>query len=297
MDSKPLTPPRRKVRLAKPIKQQYESYSAIVNTLSLENELSVVGYYNIIPLIINKETKFVRAVNKNGQTVYIIIDTDGYIPENKEIKYVSTDESSLPYSLKIGALNVGGHDVTGVAFEYNKRICIVTKNDNFEPTEVNYVWAGDTDQLTELLVISHPVVKLSEIRAVPVDVLACTDSALRKLRNEMYMKLTKSFNERLTQVDLLKCRLKRFEELKNLAACQLTNTMNILENMHKCEHTIDEQKLIQTNLYLRNSGMTELLVGMQSLLNDTSVVLTMSNHIEDMNKQFEEMFSGLDKMI
>src|SRR5690606_12917323 len=104
---------------------EIKDYKTLIVKVSLENELLNMGYTLMNKVIINEnghnKTHFIKAKNRKGQNVYILIDVDGYttVDDNDLILKEYKNISIIPHSIKSGALNNACNEVHGVAFECN----------------------------------------------------------------------------------------------------------------------------------------------------------------------------------
>jgi hypothetical protein len=113
---------------------EVRNYQGIVSNSSLENELLNAGYAPLSKIVIrtdggDKRTQYIKAINKNGQKVFILIDVHGYTTaRSTDLTLVESQSASIvPYSLKTGAFNCAGKDVCGVAFECGAdAVCVLS---------------------------------------------------------------------------------------------------------------------------------------------------------------------------
>lgn len=152
----------------------------------IENELRELEY-SVVSKVVTEKLQFLKAINNKGQKVYIYID----IIENKhtsdyDIMMIENNTNLLSHSIKNGAYNCVGTDVSGVVFEYGTNsICTIMRGDNdLKLNETNYVFNHETQSHNfEGCVRTYPIIKLSELRVNPDIILCNTDIVTRRFRN------------------------------------------------------------------------------------------------------------------
>ena len=111
---------------------EVRNYQGVITHASLENELLNAGYVPLSKIVVrteggDKRTQYIKAMNKNGQKVFIMVDVHGYTTaRSTDLTLIeSHNVSVVPYSLKTGAYNCASKDVCGVAFECGTRaVCV-----------------------------------------------------------------------------------------------------------------------------------------------------------------------------
>src|SRR5438445_4884722 len=184
-----------------------------INTINpvIENELMSYEYICLNSITIQNDKKiqidhYIKALNKLGQKVYILIDVKYDNQLDADLTLIETKRGNiLPYSLKSGAALLFGMDVTGVAFECDKNgLCVLThsiddQDDNLNVIESNFTFL-DAYQQNHVVIenygchLSYPVVKLSEIRVNNQLVVEGTDIVTKKLRINAYNEYMNDLN-------------------------------------------------------------------------------------------------------
>ena len=105
----------------------------------MESELLSFGYVPLNKIVIKNQSdelmsdQYVKAVNKMGQKVYILLDADNMQNIDSDLTLVETKNGNIiPYSLKNGALKMAGMDASGIAFECQGGLCVVSNVMNEE---------------------------------------------------------------------------------------------------------------------------------------------------------------------
>jgi len=261
------------------------------NKASLENNLLEMGYAILSKIMIeNDNIKFVKAVNKNGQIVYIMIDQTAYA-STKNIIMASSKVATidlapdeiktgrarvLPYSVKISALECAKFDVCGVAFECKDKICFIDHDDHLKPRETNFVYLTSSDLGSdygvgaledEEVFLVYPVVRLSEIKANANLVLNNTDIITKKLRNTAYLSLESSFLAGQNDVIAANNGFNIFSQNYQQIAAQINVDITELERLNQIyinnppNNDEDKQRFrdVQFNLRQRNEYADDLL--------------------------------------
>jgi hypothetical protein len=234
------------------------------NKIKIDDELLEAEYIVINKIYDDDILKYIKAINKNGQKVLINIDENN---NDFNISKKRADKSDkLPYNIKTSALNCINNVVCGVALQCgNDEMCIINKNSkDLKIKETLYDYNGEDKNDDDLIV--YPVIKLSEIKLNPKDLLVNTDVATARLQNMAYNtqlenlgttsvelnKLNNNFNKfnilREEITDKLKTTLKQLKEINN----KYNNDPQLIENNK------DLYKQVQKNLSIREEKMMKL---------------------------------------
>jgi len=181
----------------------FSTYNDLMQSASLEKELLQAGYLPREKIFVRKESQeeefsearsgdslpaFIKASNKLGQTVYIMVDGKGYVVARQgDLTLIQSKNASvLPYSLKIGVMECAGLDVCGVAFECDDEICTLIRDegDTTVPRETTFTLAQKRAPaaIVDQDHVAYPIVRLSEIRADPAAALANTMASASRIR-------------------------------------------------------------------------------------------------------------------
>ena len=289
---------------------EIRNYQGLITNSSIEMELINLGYSPVSKIVI-KDTKkqYIKAINKNGQTVFISIDTNGYTTtRTSDLTLIESSKSSIiPYSMKTGAYECAKKDVSGIAFVCGSdSVCVLARGEqDLTPTESNFVFvekAGEVAAETEGSIVPYPVIKLSEIKANPELILENTDIVTRRLRNTAYQNYLKELSLEQTSIENLSHAFNKFDMMKNTVAVKLNSTLTQLEEWNTIyinkPPATDELKAkyrqLQFNLTQRNEGVATLLRSMKKVADLRFEIDTISKTINDMTEYCEKEFENID---
>lgn len=298
---------------------EIKDYQGIISNSSIENELIKNGYTPISKIIVRgtagrDQNQYLKAINKKGQRVFVKIDVNGYTTSrNGDITVVETKNVSvIPYSIKTGAFNCAKSEVCGVAFECGSdAICMLAHGeDDLNPMESTFVFidsksAAIKDSPNDSGMMSYPIVKLSEIRANPQQVLINTDIVTRRLRNTSYESGLNELVQVQRSIDNLNQAYLRFDLAKQDAAYKLSSSLSQLEqwndiylaNPPMTDEDRNKFRKIQANLSIRNEGMTTLLKLMKKISNLKPQIDLITRQIDDLTDMAISELSNMDKAL
>src|SRR3972149_7805017 len=298
--------------------QEFEvrNYQGIISKASLENELLNAGYAPLSRIVIrtdngDKRTQFIKAINKKGQKVFILIDVNGYTTaRSTDLTLIEAHNASIvPYSLKTGAYNCAGKDVCGVAFECGPdAVCVLSRDtQDLAPKEANFVFVEQHAPAAAVIesegtIMTYPVVRLSEIRANPALVLSNTDTVTRRLRNTAYVSLLEELATTQQSINKLNEAFVCFNRMREDAATKLNRTLTQLEESNDiyitCPPTNDEDKdkyrRLQFNLTKRNEGIAALLRSMKRVADARIDIDSITGKITDITEYCEKEFAHVE---
>lgn len=301
--------------------QQFEvkDYQGIISNSSLENELLNAGYAPLSKIVIRadggeKRTQYIKAINKMGQKVFILIDVNGYTTaRSTDLTLIEAHNASIvPYSLKTGAYNCAGKDVCGVAFECGSdAVCVLTRAPNdLTPKESNFVFVEQHSQSAATIesegsIMTYPVIRLSEIRANPMLVLQNTDIVTRRLRNSGYTALLQELATTQQSINKLNEAFVRFNNLRESVAGKLNSTLTQLEqwnsvymnNPPTTDEAKDKYRALQYNLALRNENIGVLLRSMKKIADLHISIDNITKEINDITEFDEKEFINVDRAV
>jgi len=308
---------------------EIKDYDSITSTTNIETELVKNGYTPVskIAIVSPKMTKsgrkspksakktndttlqYVKSINKKGQTVFVLVDVDGYTTERiTDVSLIEVkDTSKLSQSIKSGAYNCASNDVCGVVFECGcDTICVVSRDaEEFTPRESTFSFV-DSDLSDEgETVTPYPLVRLSEIKTDPSAVLCNTDTVMKRLRNSSYTFLLQEFNETKSASSKLSESVGRFDRMLSDAATKLSKTLSQLEQWNnfyiKSPPTSQEEKerlsKIQYNLLRRNEGITTLLLSMKKVVEKQKEINLIAAEIADISEFCEKQFANVEYVL
>lgn len=302
---------------------EIKDYQGIVAKSALENELLHAGYVPLSKIVIqdsagDRRTQYIKALNKKGQKVFILLDVNGYITtRNTDLILIESNKAQIvPYSLKMGAVDCAGTEVCGIAFECGSNsVCVLSRNeDDLTPKEANFVFIEQNDTASGIIIpngqniipngqiMAYPVIRLSEIRANPCMILENTDLVTRRLRNATYKILLDDLQEFDKEIAELKTNFDRFMTTRENDATRLNRTLNQLDQWNESymahPPTTDDIKEryrnLQFNLSQRNEYIEVLLRSMKKITDLRSEINSVSNTISEVTKFFDKEFAYVD---
>lgn len=243
-----------------------------------EKELLQLGYTPTSVQLHGTTSNMVKTINTNGQKVYVEIEKEKELLPNGDVLVPVNKSSSLPYSLKLGTLDIIGNRVGSVAIETeNGDVAILKKNENMEPMESNFVHSIKVTRDGELMYKDEkgnskdntfiPVVHIEEIKENPEAVLNVVDDITRKLRNGIFEKHMRDFEELKSSVEELKVSLANFDAMREDVQNRLTSSLNLLEQWNEIykqnppedEDGVAKYKQLLYNLSYRNDAIDVFL--------------------------------------
>ena len=298
--------------------QEFEikDYQGIISNASLENELLNAGYAPLSKIVIradtgDKRTQYIKAINKKGQKVFILIDVNGYTTaRSTDLTLIEAHNASIvPYSLKTGAYECAGKDVCGVAFECGSdAVCVLSRgSQDLTPKEANFVFVEQHAPAaasieSEGTIMTYPVIRLSEIRANPGLVLANTDIVTRRLRNSSYTAELQELAAAQRSINRLNEAFVRFNGLREDSAGKLNRTLTQLErwndiymaNPPLTDDAKDRYRRLQYNLAQRNEGISTLLRAMTKVAEKRLEIDVIAKEINDIADYAEKEFANVE---
>lgn len=308
--------------LSKPVAEisnqgfEVKNYQGIIVNSSLENELLNNGYAPLSKIVIraeggDKRTQYIKAINKKGQKVFVLVDVNGYTTARAtDLTLVEAHTASIvPYSLKTGAYNCAGKDVCGVAFECGSdAVCVLSRGSNdLTPKEANFVFVEQNAPAAATLesegsIMTYPVIRLSEIRVNPDLVLANTDIVTRRLRNTAYTSELQELDILRQSIDALNAAFNKFNLMRGSSAAKLNQTLTQLEqwndeyiaNPPTSDEGKDRYRKLQFNLAHRNEGIATLLRSMKKVADLHADIDVITKEINDITDYDEKEFMNVD---
>lgn len=296
---------------------EVRDYQGIISNASIENELLNAGYAPLSKIVIrtdngDKRTQYIKAINKKGQKVFVLLDVNGYTTaRSTDLTLIEAHSANIvPYSLKTGAYECAGKDVCGVAFECGSdAVCVLARGANdLTPKEANFVFveqkapAAAATIESEGSIMSYPVIRLSEIRANPDLVLANTDVVTRRLRNNTYAAELQELALAQQSINKLNAAFVRFEAIRENSARKLNQTLTQLEqwnnvymaNPPMTDEAKDRYRKLQYNLAQRNEGIANLLRFMKKVADKRIDIDAITKEINDISDFSEKEFANVE---
>ena len=265
------------------------SYGDLVTEQSVSDELRRYGYEPMAQIIVQDKSiataprlKYVKAINRLGQYVFIAIDTSGYMSvRTRDLTLIKETTGSLvPFSVKNGSLGCVGNDC-GVALECDSSdLCVLTRDSqDMTVREVGLTLVEKQPETAAVVrdgnsVISYPVVKLSDIRANPEQVLINSDIATARLRNLAYEALTEKRVDEWNAVAELVRVFKDFMDEEDSFRVNLENDLRLLRELNDTYLAIPSMSeahrakfdIVRNNLSRRNLWFSDLLIANEKVV-------------------------------
>lgn len=296
--------------------KEYSSYQSMIRENSVEGELMKAGYVVLDKISVKNninevKTQFIRAYNKLGITVFIMLDTDGYVSGgNNDMIMKETGEASvIPYDIKMGAFECAGIDICGVAFDCNNMICTLRRVDtDVNPRETTFTYENSSGNPVGMLddgYIAYPIIKMSEIRANPTLVLENTEVANQRLVAAASRSCMLGLGEAENSLKELNMAFSRFTKLREKNAIKLRETMVQLNEMNKAyisrPPTTDlgkeKYREVIYNLRRRNDLISRLLQCCRAIGSEGTRFAQLAREVNDVNDLFEREFYGVEGVL
>ena len=244
--------------------------------INLEQELPKYGYKSLEKIITkdnegNMTAKYVKAINENGQTVFIELDIVSNVEINPSdlVMTETKDANLIPYSIKSGAYNAAGLNVSGILFECKNGICSINrKPSSTEPIETNFVITENPNNKYGYIKdnpIPYPIIKFSEIQANQSLTLQNINDVTLKLLNDEYnhcqkslsslIQLTQSFNNNL---NLFQQQQQKLSQDLVILINKLNKTKKEYNSPEKIKSNLNNYNLLIYNLHKRYDLIYEL---------------------------------------
>lgn len=285
-------------------------YQSMLKEKSIEMELINLGYTPRDRVIIkddqgNSEVKYIKAVNRLGNILYIELDTKGFVPsqDTDMILRVVDRTDMIPYSVKSNALDCVQHEVSGIVLQCVSGICVLkTLTEDLKPKEINY---GFFDRSFEGTFDSkpspYPIIRMSEIRANPQLALQIIANTTNRLRNAAYSNAQLQITELTKGLNGMVESFNRLNEIKERAFLDLQTSMTKIDGLLKAyvdnpSAAVKDAKLVQglENAQAHRNELTTNLIEIcmtlglkQSFFNKEKVELDM--YIEYLQKNYSKL--------
>lgn len=244
----------------------------------VENELITLGYTPVswIGVSDRNNMQYLKAVNRRGQTVFILIDNEPGLIRTSDLTLIESKTGSIIPTTYRNVASQCTKDVCGVAFECgNDALCTLVQTENaLEPEETNFVLVEPNSGSVSATIestegqLSYPVVRLSEIRANPTLVLENTDRAMRRLRNASYTAQLQELGYLQQSIMTLNKKFTQFNVMRERVAKELNQSLTELEAIARAfdrpcdnpsEYEEREYSAIQAQLLQRNQWIGSLV--------------------------------------
>lgn len=295
---------------------EIKDYNGLISNSSLENELVKLGYVPLTKIVVStengqKRTQYIKAINKKGQKVFIMVDVAGFTSiRSTDLTLIeSNDVTMVPYSIKTGAYTCASKEVCGVAFECGPdAICLLTREqEDMTPKEANFVFTEEAIRPIEDIrkdgnIMIYPVIRLSEIRANPELILSNTDIVTRRLRNATYTSELRELSQMQEAIINLNKVFGDFNAMREDIADKLNKTLTQLEKWNdiyiakppQTDEEKDKYRKLQYNMIIRNDGITTLLRTMKKVSEKRIEIEQISKEINDITEFCKKKFLNIE---
>lgn len=280
---------------------------------SIESELANSGYLTVEKIITSsndgrQSAEYLVVTTPYGQKAMVDLDATGYVANNGNTVFISSSDrnTSIPYSMKMGAMECMKDLACGAAFVCEGEVCML-KNDigSMAPMEKSFVLAEEKTNKTAVMSgypIALPVVKLSEIRANPYEVEKNIDVATRNVMLAAYDDCQKGMENLHVAIDGVHDQYKALRERQKQAFSDLDRVMIRLNEIRKAngKPVSDEDRVkarkIYYNLYKRYEMMANLMKMCNALATKEAELKAISNDMKEMRELIDREYSKLDKV-
>ena len=279
---------------------------------AIDQALSSKGYKLLDRIAIKdgvkQDVKFLKASNEKGQKVFIITGNEKINPANDDVllERVQSTEN-IPHSSKTGAFDCAGTNTCGVALECGNSLCvIVRKPGDVDPQEHNFKFYQkekiEVKYSKTTVVVSYPIVHISEIMQDHRASLHNCDAVLRRLRNNAYMQAVEELSEMKECITKLNRAFIHFNGLRENYACKIAKTLRQLEEWNEkyaaCEHLTEEAKykhaLIKNNLIKRNEDVVSLICMINAVSEKKHVIDSIAVEIQECSALADSEFCNVE---
>jgi len=268
----------------------------------------------------DKTLEYIKAFNKLGKKVYVVVDQPGHVPaSSKDIVVKKVDKPHiLPGSMKAGAMACAGFEIGGIAFECQNDIAVLSRDSSDPNTVVDSTFtiknaAGSGASGYENLlkrdnvVLPFPIIKLSEIIEHGELILESTEKVYTKLMNNIYENNRRRLFAFQATLKTLYKRFDEYDKLRNDKADKLNGIVTKLNEYNKryFELGIENldtdllQKFRQTqyNLRIKNDNVAQLVETMNRVADLQTKVEEIIGSITDIIKYCNETFYNVDQPV
>lgn len=251
---------------------------------------------------------YVVATNRLGQTVYVKLDSEGYVSvQPQDLTMVEGKTATIiPLSVKTNMMSCAGLDVCGVAFECEGGICTLTNDaESLTPKETTLIIVGKQEEKTVVVedgLLAHPIVRMSDIKANPDLVLENTDKATRTMRNAAYQhaladvsSLEKSVSSLNKEASRLKSQHSQFSNSLSRSSDELIEiNRKFLKSPELVSTNSEKYELVMFNLKQRAQMVLDLLSYMKAASELRKKIEILTAELALLNKEAQKRFEGVE---
>jgi len=246
--------------------------------------------------------EYILATTGYGQKVLVEMDESGYVTMGDHPVYIqSQNASSIPYSHKIDVMDCMKDLSCGAAFICEGGVCTL-KSGVSGPEETSFVVAEDLARKTVVLgghPMAIPIVKMSEIRANPMEAKKNIDIATRRIMMASYDSTKASIKELGMEINHMHKNFNQFCKSLMAAFDDLNGSIKALDerrikNGAPCsEEDYLKARKIYYNLYMRYELLEQLISYVPSIVSEKEVIKSVGSTFCESSKYIHEKYNDL----
>lgn len=318
MERMPITPPYAE---AENTPLTIEIDGKVVPEEGIEHQLARLGYIVTAKILINGaehegvEARFLEAINRRGQKVFIELDTEGFVAISPtDLTLVEGKHATvIPYSVKVGALDCAQMDICGVAFICSNGLCTLQREmvgtgpniyeTNFIYTEKPTIRDGVAklgDRMTP-----YPIIRLSEIQENPEAMLKSVDTVTKRIRDTAYASCMADLEKTEDAITNLRKNFTSFKEAQESASKRLMVSVEELNKVYKqyqnnppkTDRQIADYRLLIANMKKRHELTVDLHYMCQQVSRSYGEISRLAKQYDEALNTLKKEFAGVEYVI
>jgi hypothetical protein len=238
----------------------------------IERELVRYGYRPVTriqgtPTAGEERVKYIKALNKYGQYVFIELDAPDTI--------VTVDDSQITH---LDAEKV-------YEAPSNVRAEVARISSDFIRSER----ASDTRALLSSDKLAHPVVRLSEIRNNPELTLQYENQLVTEMRNNSYTNLVEELYDMSTSINKLVEEFNLFNLIRNQLAIDVRDSLALNQGTVNAGNVVNRERELN-ELKALNGLVTDLILCTRRVVESKNTIDVLTDEIRKARKQCEEEY-------
>lgn len=278
-------------------------------------ELRKFGYTPISSIAVRDPdgtmgARYIKAHNPMGQIVYISLDGGGYtVVQPNDLTHIDERVAQVvPLSVKSEAMSTAGNGVNGVAFECNEGVCTIVRNRTMEPVETSFVYVEKRSDRAATLgsdLFGYPIIRLSDIKANPREVLRQTMAATSNMRNSVYTSCMQTLRAEEAKLKALNEAFHNFSKARDQAAHDLKHSMaklvsyreQYLQNpaAYTSEVEVAKHRAVYEELQRRNNLFTLLPSACRQAAKISDHLSAATNTLNSLTALVQQHFAHINK--
>lgn len=267
------------------------TYQSLITTVGLEAELLSARYWIEGTITLTNEQnerriQYIKAINAKGQRVYIIVDVNGFLSNQRNLSMIRLNNPArVHHSTKLDGYDCVKNYVDGVVFEIGADglSTIIRDSQSLQPVEINYTLIGqqlDNDIDNNGTVMTYPIIRMSQIRADPDQILENTSQAFNCLRFTTIGRHTDAIEELNSSFSDLSNAWTSFKDVRSQITLALAGEISQLIDWNKAfdervittDNDRDKVNSIQRNLAIRQERLEDILRLTRKVVNRMSQI-------------------------